>query len=689
MAVPYPYTTPLSKSAKDALGVQHKTFLRWINMKLKTNLSCLTKDFSDGMFLSQLVNTLALQDFEFKSANTKYGSSERLCLVKLIHEKPKLKFQALENINAIFEYLRFDAKIQIRSIGAQDIVEGNLKLILGLIWLIFIRYTAFRLPHIDDPRSSGVSCRNYYQDSSGIKKSLLAWYNKLVPPLDKELSDFSISWKDGTAFCNLFSHMKPDLLNYATINHDEVEHNIRTVFLLAQTHMGIPMLLDFEDLDCERPDEKSVMTYVFEWYRYYARHQYLKKTGGDSDSTGTRVLISCSPDLSCSPTLYDIPQGSSITEAPNVSKETSRSIPPLESVLTINTHGRAIVENDTFIRYSPVCIGPKKIPGDGLVDNVAKSPKLNKISANLLTSKQDYEAKASQLINTMALILREWENSTAHINTMNSTLPKTYYTLYYADGASEICVSDIEFIDQLILTISENSDYLCKIQKQHQAGFQRGVKLTLLKEKITLSNLLYKINNDVRLEIANFLTNHSGEFPTPKMYSPPSHLSLMTINNQWEFFEAKQLDFLDIIRDSSDNMYTFLKLATWFYTNDLISSVKDFHHEFYRIIHSMDIKQSYSNITVVEFWKNQKKTVRRLIEEYFEPFEIKLSRIKRLNDLEDLRCKKGSTYMDSIYPYYEVEFEVNLIRDSILKALLYIENQIAITNEESPAFNKW
>jgi spectrin beta len=52
----------------------------------------------------------------------------------------RMRVQKIENLNRCLEYLKH-RKIQLENIGAEDILDQNERLILGLIWTIILRFT--------------------------------------------------------------------------------------------------------------------------------------------------------------------------------------------------------------------------------------------------------------------------------------------------------------------------------------------------------------------------------------------------------------------------------------------------------------------------------------------------------------------------------------------------------------------
>lgn len=57
------------------------------------------------------------------------------------NKTPKLRLQKIENMNIALDYIKRRGGIQLTNIGSEDIVDGNKKLILGLLWIIILRWT--------------------------------------------------------------------------------------------------------------------------------------------------------------------------------------------------------------------------------------------------------------------------------------------------------------------------------------------------------------------------------------------------------------------------------------------------------------------------------------------------------------------------------------------------------------------
>ena len=72
---------------------------------------------------------------------------------------------------------------------------------------------------------------------------------------------------------------RPDLIDYSRLDPNNHIANLQNAFDVAERDLGIAPLLDAEDVDVSRPDEKSVITYVASYYHTFARMSKEQKGG--------------------------------------------------------------------------------------------------------------------------------------------------------------------------------------------------------------------------------------------------------------------------------------------------------------------------------------------------------------------------------------------------------------------------
>ena len=206
----------------------------------------LVKDLSDGIILIHLLEVLSNESLG------RYASN------------PKLRVQRFENVNKSLDFIKTRG-IQMTNIGAEDVVDGNRKIILGLIWTLILRFT------ISDINEEGMTA----------KEGLLLWcQRKTACYEDVDVRDFSTSWNDGLAFCALLDIHRPDLIDYDSLDKSDHRGNMQLAFDIASKEIGIPDLLDVEDVcDVTRPDERSLMTYIAYWFHAFSQMERVENAG--------------------------------------------------------------------------------------------------------------------------------------------------------------------------------------------------------------------------------------------------------------------------------------------------------------------------------------------------------------------------------------------------------------------------
>ncbi|CAN0540377.1 unnamed protein product [Rangifer tarandus platyrhynchus] len=234
------------------MQMQEKTFTKWINnifqhARVGIEIQNLCTELADGTHLLRLLELI---------------SGEALPPPN----RGRMRVHFLENSSRALAFLR--AKVPIPLIGPENIVDGDQTLILGLIWVIILR---FQISHIClDREEFGVSAALL-----SAKEALLVWcQRKTAGYANINITDFSRSWSDGLSFSALIHAHRPDLLDYSSLRPDRPLHNLRCAFHVAEQELGIAQLLDPEDVAALQPDERSIMTYVSLYYHHFSRlHQ--------------------------------------------------------------------------------------------------------------------------------------------------------------------------------------------------------------------------------------------------------------------------------------------------------------------------------------------------------------------------------------------------------------------------------
>uniref|UniRef100_A0AAY4AXD5 Actinin alpha 3b n=1 Tax=Denticeps clupeoides TaxID=299321 RepID=A0AAY4AXD5_9TELE len=218
---------------------QRKTFTAWCNSHLRkagTQIENIEEDFRNGLKLMLLLEVI---------------SGERLPRP----DKGKMRFHKIANVNKALDFI-CSKGVKLVSIGAEEIVDGNVKMTLGMIWTIILRF----------------AIQDISVEETSAKEGLLLWcQRKTAPYRNVNVQNFHISWKDGLALCALIHRHRPDLIDYSKLRKDDPIGNLNTAFEVAEKFLDIPKMLDAEDIvNTPKPDEKAIMTYVSCFYHAFA-----------------------------------------------------------------------------------------------------------------------------------------------------------------------------------------------------------------------------------------------------------------------------------------------------------------------------------------------------------------------------------------------------------------------------------
>uniref|UniRef100_A0A4W3HNV9 Utrophin n=1 Tax=Callorhinchus milii TaxID=7868 RepID=A0A4W3HNV9_CALMI len=234
------------RHANEHDDVQKKTFTKWLNARFtksgKPPIKDLFAELRDGRKLLDLL--------------------EGLTGKPLTKERGTTRVHALNNVNRVLQVLHQN-NVELVNIGGTDIVDGNHKLTLGLLWNIILHW------QVKDIMKAIMS--DLQQTNS--EKILLSWVRQSTRPYKQvNVLNFTTSWADGLAFNAILHRHRPGLFSWDKVLKMSTVERLDHSFNLAKSHLGIEKLLDPEDVAVSLPDKKSIIMYVTSLFEVLPQH---------------------------------------------------------------------------------------------------------------------------------------------------------------------------------------------------------------------------------------------------------------------------------------------------------------------------------------------------------------------------------------------------------------------------------
>jgi hypothetical protein len=237
------------KVSQDWAVLQKKIFSRWVKQKLHSKnipVNDVLVDLHDGKVLRALVETLSERQYNDKT----FGKWTENC---------KNDYNKIDNINCCMKFIK-DCGITFKiTPNVEDIMRGDEKTILGIIWALILKFVRF-----DDDDSD-----------LDATKALLLWVrNKTHEYKNVEIGEsYTNSFASGMALCAIIHKHRPKLINYDSLNPKEPLSNFDVALNAANNYFDMERYIEPNEI--VNLDEKCLFIFVSEFYYGIAEQRKL------------------------------------------------------------------------------------------------------------------------------------------------------------------------------------------------------------------------------------------------------------------------------------------------------------------------------------------------------------------------------------------------------------------------------
>ncbi|XP_061418621.1 dystonin-like isoform X1 [Lethenteron reissneri] len=311
------------------------------------------------------------------------------------------------------------------------------------------------------------------------RERLLAWARlvaKDVPGLS--CHNFSSSWRDGRLLCAIVHAHRPGLVDLEEVRRRGARQNLEEALSLAESELGVPRLIDPEDVDVDAPDEKSIITYVS------ALHNALHKQGGQS-----RVALDANEDAD---EFWRLAASLRVWIEERTITLQSRTFPYSIDKLMVTQKEHALMKNSEFPKKKAELLQLEEVyksmepqlSNDG--HEACRPDELHEAWSGLLNASANYEDAIVTEVQRLEMLQRLAQKMEVDTNTCAEGLNKVYEALQ-ADVAlinsgrapqhgEEIsrCLSEIEvFVQSLYPDVRTLTDGGCSQPELLQTRLRR------------------------------------------------------------------------------------------------------------------------------------------------------------------------------------------------------------------------
>ena len=192
----------------------------------------------DGVLFIQFLECLTGLEFRYK-----------------FDPKPTMRIQKIQNVSIVLQHISSFLDIKLVNCGPEDIVDQNEKMLLGLLYSLYVKY----------------NIRSLDKEGQRAEEILLNWVKDIAKAYGVDVSSYGSSFTDGRALLALVDAFveDKDKLDYSKLVSQVPVDTIEAAFRGAADHMGIPRLIDPKILASGKLDERSMVLIVSSFHHAF------------------------------------------------------------------------------------------------------------------------------------------------------------------------------------------------------------------------------------------------------------------------------------------------------------------------------------------------------------------------------------------------------------------------------------
>ncbi|EFC49612.1 calponin homology domain protein, partial [Naegleria gruberi] len=270
------------------------------------------------------------------------------------------------------------------------------------------------------------------------KEAILKFCQRACQERGVEVKNLSTSFADGLAFAAIVDSQRPELLTNMGLTFKTIQDDFGRVERLQWAfdqaeQLGIPRLLDPEDIDPEKPDERSIITYLSAVYKFFKENAGSGAASSEQQASET-TSAATSPEATAAETTPIEQQ--STTEENGATSTTEEAVVVEPTAATAEETPAAVVEE------TPVEPTPSPTTEEQPTEETTQQPteEATVVEAVVESGTNELVAEKTELTDDEKLILQD--NTEVHVDvvtpqpSVEETFPSSLSTTASAGGAS-------------------------------------------------------------------------------------------------------------------------------------------------------------------------------------------------------------------------------------------------------------